>query len=105
MINNNQNRGNQSDKDKVQKPENRKGEDRKREDLNKYGDVGYSGDSVKGQGLEREDDYNRINYIPDNDENQSDNDRDYEDTQFGTSGTFGYRGDKDKNEENNNSGR
>src|SRR5690242_16075222 len=81
----------------------RKGEDRKREDLNNYGDVGYSGDSVRGQGLECEDDYNRINYIPDNDENHIEKDRDYEDTQFGTSGTFGYKGDNCKKENDNNS--
>jgi osmotically-inducible protein OsmY len=45
----------------------------------------------KGYG-QRETDYNRINYMPDNDENRSYRDRDYENTQFGTSGTFGYRG-------------
>jgi osmotically-inducible protein OsmY len=37
-------------------------------------------------------DYNRVNYIPDNDENRDRRNRDYENTQFGTSGTFGYRG-------------
>lgn len=35
--------------------------------------------------------YNRANYIPDNDENRNERDRDYEDTQFGTSGTYGYK--------------
>ena len=38
-------------------------------------------------------DFNRTNYIPDNDENRNYRDRDYEDTQYGTSGTYGYRGD------------
>jgi osmotically-inducible protein OsmY len=37
-------------------------------------------------------DYSRTNYMPDNDENRYENDPDYESTQYGTSGTYGYRG-------------
>jgi osmotically-inducible protein OsmY len=57
-----------------------------------YGDVGYSGDSARGMGDESGADYNRVNYFPDNDENRDYRHRDYENNQFGTSGTAGYRG-------------
>ena len=36
-------------------------------------------------------DYNRVNYFPDNDENRDYDERDYENNQYGTSGTYGYR--------------
>lgn len=42
--------------------------------------------------LSDQEDYGRVNYMPDNDENRYSNDRDYENTQYGTSGTYGYRG-------------
>ena len=62
-------------------------------------DVGYSGDSARGMGnTENEGGYNRVNYIPDNDENRDYSNRDYENTQFGNSGTYGYRG-NDRNED------
>jgi osmotically-inducible protein OsmY len=38
-------------------------------------------------------DYNRVNYMPDNDDNRSFNERDYEDRNYGNPGTFGYSGD------------
>lgn len=56
-----------------------------------YGDVGYSGDSAHGMGEENRGNYNRVNYFPDNDENRGYGNRDYENTQYGTSGTYGYR--------------
>ena len=55
-------------------------------------DVGYSGDSAHGMGTENQGNYNRVNYFPDNDENRGFNDRDYENTQYGSSGTYGYKG-------------
>ena len=64
-----------------------------------YRDVGYSGDSVRGgSGSSNQGDYNRVNYVPDNDDNRNYNDRDYENTQFGSSGSYGYR-DSDRNED------
>lgn len=63
-----------------------------------YGDVGYSGDSVHGMGGQDQGSYNRVNYFPDNDENRSNQDRDYDNTRYGTSGTYGYR-DNDRNED------
>jgi osmotically-inducible protein OsmY len=47
-----------------------------------YGDDRYS----------NQNDYSRVNYMPDNDENRYSSDRDYENTGYGTSGTYGYRG-------------
>jgi osmotically-inducible protein OsmY len=38
--------------------------------------------------------YNRVNYFPDNDENRNYNNRDYESNQYGTSGTYGYKGNR-----------
>lgn len=72
-----------------------------------YGNSGYGYNQDRGlssrrgyrSGMEESDydrltnqDYSRTNYIPDNDENRYENDRDYESTQYGTSGTYGYRG-------------
>lgn len=56
-----------------------------------YGDVGYSGDSAHGMGNESYDNPNRVNYLPDNDDNRGRFNRDYEDTQYGTAGNYGYR--------------
>ncbi|HEU4903457.1 MAG TPA: BON domain-containing protein [Flavisolibacter sp.] len=56
-----------------------------------YGDVGYSGDSAHGMNEENRGNYKRANYFPDNDENRGYGNRDYENTQYGTSGTSGYR--------------
>jgi len=75
--------------------------------------TGYSGQIARGretesQGIYNEgrynssgqyntgnqDDYNRVNYLPDNDENRNYNDRDYENNQYGTSGTYGYKGNR-----------
>ena len=57
-----------------------------------YRDVGYSGDSAHGMGSGDQGRYSRTNYIPDNDENRGYGNRDYENTQYGTSGSYGYRG-------------
>lgn len=54
-------------------------------------DVGYSGDSVRGMNMDNQGDYNRANYISDNDDNRSYGSRDNENTQFGSSGSQGYR--------------
>lgn len=61
--------------------------------------AGYSGQIARGretesQGIyngDRYNDYNRVNYFPDNDENRNYNDRDYENNQYGTSGTYDSR--------------
>ncbi|HEV7330407.1 MAG TPA: BON domain-containing protein [Flavisolibacter sp.] len=56
-------------------------------------DVGYSGDSAHGMGNTEDDsNYNRVNYVPDNDDNRGYNSRDYGNTQFGNSGSYGYQG-------------
>jgi Predicted periplasmic or secreted lipoprotein len=74
------------------------------EDMENYGR--YSGHIYRGQETESQGiynaggqyntgnrgDYNRVNYFPDNDENRDYRDRDYENNQYGTSGTYGYRG-------------
>jgi hypothetical protein len=52
----------------------------------RYGDVGYSGDSVHGMGAQDQGNYNRVNYIPDNNDN-----RDERRMQGGSSGQYGYR--------------
>lgn len=55
-----------------------------------YGQASYGGSSrdlkTGNQGS-----YNRVNYFPDNDENRNAGARDYENTPYGTSGTYGYR--------------
>lgn len=57
-------------------------------------DQGYEDNRYRQQGNERgpasRGDYNRVNYIPDNDANRDFRDRDYEDNFLGTSGTYGY---------------
>jgi osmotically-inducible protein OsmY len=66
------------------------------------GNTGYSGQIARGRETEsqgiynsgRYNEYDRVNYFPDNDENRNYNDRDYENTQYGTSGTYGYRGNR-----------
>jgi osmotically-inducible protein OsmY len=71
-------------------------QNRNRSNQNREESFGYNQAANRSRadfrGMERQDDYNRMNYMPDNDENRYDNDRDYEDTQYGTSGTYGYRG-------------
>jgi hypothetical protein len=61
-----------------------------------YRDVGYSGDSARGMGSGNQGDTNRVNYIPDNDDNRGYQNRDYDNTQYGNSGSYGYR-DNDRN--------
>jgi osmotically-inducible protein OsmY len=66
------------------------------------GNTGYSGQIARGRETEsqgiynsgRYNEYDRVNYFPDNDENRNYNDRDYENTQYGTSGTYGYKGNR-----------
>lgn len=60
-----------------------------------YRDVGYSGDSARGMGSGNQGDFNRVNYIPDNDENRDYQNRNYGNT--GYSGAQGYR-DNDRND-------
>lgn len=61
-------------------------------DMNQgYRDVGYSGDSAHGMDYGNQGSQNRASYIPDNDDNRSYGNRDYDNTQFGSSGTQGYR--------------
>ncbi|NTS42513.1 BON domain-containing protein [Flavisolibacter sp. BT320] len=62
-----------------------------------YGDVGYSGDSAHGMGnTDYEGGYNRVNYIPDNNDNRNYGNRDQDRGQYGN--TSGYRG-NDRNDD------
>jgi len=54
-----------------------------------YGDVGYSGDSVRGMGWNDEGTYNRVNYLPDNDDNRYEDDYRYGNSGYGSSGRQG----------------
>jgi len=45
-----------------------------------------------------QDDYSRVNYMPDNDENRYSSNRDYENTPYGTSGSYGYRQNYNQNQ-------
>jgi hypothetical protein len=85
------NRSNQNNDWSSQNDNSNYGSSQNRNMNQRYGDVGYSGDSAHGMGAGNEGDYNRTNYIPDNDENRNYGNRDYENTQYGTSGTYGYR--------------
>src|SRR5688500_3236000 len=65
---------------------------------------GYSGQVYRGKENEsqgiynsggqynsgNQQDYNRVNYVPDNDDNRRYNDRDYDNDQYGNSGNAGY---------------
>jgi osmotically-inducible protein OsmY len=51
-----------------------------------YRDVGYSGDSAHGMEGENQGNFNRVNYMPDNDDN-----RNYGNMQHGSSGMYGSR--------------
>lgn len=64
-----------------------------------YGDVGYSGDSAHGMGnTDYEGGVNRVNYIPDNDDNRGYSNRDFERGQYGNTGGYGHRG-NDRNDD------
>jgi osmotically-inducible protein OsmY len=54
-----------------------------------YRDIGYSGDSSRGMG--EEDDYNRRSYMNENEDYRPQYNRNYENTQYGRSGEYGYR--------------
>lgn len=56
-----------------------------------YRDVGYSGDSARVMNSGNQGSQNRASYIPDNDDNRSYDYREYDNTQFGSSGTQSYR--------------
>jgi osmotically-inducible protein OsmY len=61
-----------------------------------FRDVGYGGDSAYGMRQGSQEGYRRTTYIPDNDENRGFYNRDYENTKYGASGTYGYRGERDE---------
>lgn len=65
-----------------------------------YGNTSFeSGRGMEGQGgygsrygSSNQGDYNRVNYMPDNDENRGYGNRDYENNRYGSSGNYGYSG-------------
>jgi Predicted periplasmic or secreted lipoprotein len=88
------------------------------EDMEHYGR--YSGHIYRGQEQESQGIYNaggqgqyntgnrgydnRVNYFPDNDDNRNYRDRDYDNSQYGTSGTAGYLGNRNYEQGYNNQG-
>jgi osmotically-inducible protein OsmY len=101
MAERNQNRGNQSWQSSEQDWNQNKNRNQQNDWNQNREDYGYNQER-RMQSSRRDyrdydrysnqDDYNRVNYMPDNDENRYSSDRDYENTPYGTSGTYGYRG-------------
>jgi osmotically-inducible protein OsmY len=58
----------------------------------------YAGNNEYNSGNANQD-YNRVNYFPDNDDNRDYQQRDYENNQYGTSGTYGYKGNQNDYQE------
>jgi osmotically-inducible protein OsmY len=54
-------------------------------------DIGYSGDSAHGMGNENQGDFNRVNYLPDNDDNRGYSGQNYGSSPYGSSGNYGSR--------------
>jgi len=66
--------------------------DKETESQGIYTSGGYNTGNQYNAGNANQNDYNRVNYFPDNDDNRDYKHRDYESNQYGTSGTYGYQG-------------